>query len=105
MRKGYLVCYDIRNERRLIQVYRYMKGRGIHLQYSVFFCSLTWEGLQKIKARIRGMIDEREDDVRIYPLPSDPEVVVLGRGARIPEDVHIFLEEGGMHSLLTGIKG
>ncbi len=92
MRKGYLVCYDIRDRRRLVHVCRYLKGRGLHLQYSVFFCSLTWEELQKVKARLRGMINEREDDVRIYPLPSSPEVVALGRGARIPEGAHLFLE-------------
>jgi CRISPR-associated protein Cas2 len=88
---NYLVCYDIREERRLARVYIFMKGKGLHLQYSVFYCRLTWQELLTLKGGLRGIIDESEDDVRIYPLPGELKVSVLGQGARIPEGVEVFL--------------
>jgi CRISPR-associated protein Cas2 len=91
VKANYLVCYDIREERRLSRVYRFMRARGLHLQYSVFYCRLTWQELLSLKSGLRDIVDESEDDVRIYPLPGDPKVSVLGLGARIPEGVDVFL--------------
>ncbi len=92
MKAKYVVCYDIAKPARLGRVYRFMKGRGIHLQYSVFHCSLTWRELQQLKEKISDLIDEEADDVRIYPLPSDYKVIVLGCGDRVPDGIEIFLE-------------
>ncbi len=92
MKSPYLVCYDIAEPGRLARVLRFMKGRGIHLQYSVFHCSLTWPELVKLKERLNALINHREDDVRIYPLPSDCKVIVMGCGDRVPEGVNIYLE-------------
>ncbi len=92
MKANYVVCYDIKDERRLTRIYKFMKQRGIHLQYSVFYCRLTWQELIRLKERLKGIIDEKEDDVRIYPLPSDLKVAIMGRGDRVPEGVDIFLE-------------
>jgi CRISPR-associated protein Cas2 len=38
------------------------------------------------------LIDEEEDDVRIYPLPSEEKVIVMGCGDRVPDGVEIFME-------------
>lgn len=92
MKSKYLICYDIAKPRRLSRVLRFMKGQGIHLQYSVFHCSLTWPELLKIKERLERIINRREDDVRIYPLPSDLKVIIMGCGDRIPDGVEIFIE-------------
>nr|WP_281755625.1 CRISPR-associated endonuclease Cas2 [Thermodesulfovibrio islandicus] len=37
MRLPYLVCYDISDEGRLNRVYRFMKGKGFHIQYFIVF--------------------------------------------------------------------
>ena len=92
MKANYVVCYDISKPARLGRIYRFMKGRGIHLQYSVFYCSLTWRELQHLKEKISDLIDDEADDVRIYPLPSDYKVIVPGCGDRVPEGIEIFLE-------------
>ncbi len=92
MTAKYLVCYDISEPRRLGKVLKLMKGKGIHLQYSVFHCSLTWPQLLKLKEELKERIDEREDDVRIYPLPSEGKVVVMGCGDKVPEGVEIFIQ-------------
>lgn len=91
MAENYLICYDIREPKRLGRIYRLMKGRGLHIQYSVFFSKISWTELNELKQEIKRIIDEGEDDVRIYPLPSKPIVSVMGLGSRIPDGVDIFL--------------
>ncbi len=91
MKANYLVCYDIAEPKRLARVYRFMKGQGIHLQYSVFHCSLTWQQLLQLEEKISWLIDEEEDDVRIYPLPSNGKMIVMGCGDRVPEGVELFI--------------
>ncbi len=91
MKAGYLVCYDISDPARLNRIFRYLKGRGLHIQYSVFYCSLTWQELGSLKNKLSEFIDPKQDDIRIYPLPSDTKVTVMGCGDRIPEGANIFL--------------
>jgi CRISPR-associated protein Cas2 len=92
MKANYLVCYDISDPRRLARVFKLMKGKGIHLQYSVFHCSFSWPRLLEIKDKLRLIIDERKDDVRIYPLPSEEKVIIMGCGDRVSDGIEIFIE-------------
>lgn len=91
MKANYLVCYDIRDPRRLARVYKFIKGRGLHIQYSVFHCTMTWPALLELKKSLEDIINENEDDIRIYPLPAEEKVIVMGCGDRIPDGVDIFL--------------
>jgi CRISPR-associated protein Cas2 len=68
-----------------------MKERGLHLQLSVFFCSLTWPELGELKSSLADLIDEAKDDVRIYPLPAAGTIVSLGRGDRVGEGISVHL--------------
>ena len=92
MKAHYLVCYDITDPRRLSRVLKLMKGKGIHLQYSVFHCSLTWPGLSELKEKLGYIIDGEKDDIRIYPLPSEEKLIIMGCGDRVPDGVEIFIE-------------
>jgi len=92
MKSNYIVCYDIREPRRLARVYKLMKGKGLHIQYSVFHCRLTWPALLDLKEQLTGLIDETVDDIRIYPLPTEEKVIVMGCGDRVPDGVEIFIE-------------
>lgn len=91
MKSNYLVCYDITDPKRLSKVYKLMIGRGIHLQYSVFHCTLTWQELLNLKEKLSLLIDKKRDDVRIYPLPSASKVIVMGCGDRVPQGVEVFI--------------
>ncbi len=86
----YLVAYDISDPKRLNKVFKYMKGVGIHLQYSVFYCKLSWAELCELKQRLKELIDPKEDDIRIYPLPKGYKVTVLGAGDRLPEGINLI---------------
>ncbi len=91
MQARYLVCYDITDPKRLTRVCRFMKERGLHLQLSVFLCSLTWPELGELKSSLAELIDGAKDDVRIYPLPAADTIVALGRGDRVGEGISVHL--------------
>lgn len=91
MKAHYLVCYDIAKPKRLGRALRFMKGRGIHLQYSVFYCHLTWQELADVKEKLSCIIKHNADDVRIYPLPEKSLVAAMGCGDRVPDGA-IFIE-------------
>lgn len=93
MKSAYLVCYDIADELRLNRIFRFMKGRGFHLQYSVFYCYLSETELKELKAEIQKMIHPKYDDVRIYQITKDSLVAILGVGDRIPEGVEVFYQD------------
>jgi CRISPR-associated protein Cas2 len=70
--RTYLVAYDIRAPRRLQRVHKALSKVGYSLQYSVFSVDLEeWER-PTLVAKLRRLIDEREDDVRFYLVPSEP---------------------------------
>lgn len=92
MKSNYLICYDIKDEKRLNKVFRYLRGIGLHLQYSVFYAKLKWNDLIDVENNLKNLINENEDDIRIYPLPQEPKVYILGRGSKLPEGVMIFIK-------------
>ncbi len=92
MKSPYLVCYDIADEKRLNRMYKYMKGKGFHIQYSVFYCIMSEKEIIKLKEEVLKIINLRYDDVRIYPLSQESLVSVLGVGDRIPEGVEVFID-------------
>lgn len=88
----YLVAYDIANPRRLSRIGRRMTQFGVRVQYSVFFVTLTARRLEIMLKQLERMIDPRQDDVRVYPLPERLDVVWLGQ-MQWPEGV-LALGEG-----------
>ncbi len=84
----HIACYDIADPRRLQRIHRYLKGIGIPLQYSVFLLYLNRDGLARVVRRLERLVDPREDDVRIYPLPQKPDWLWWGRPL-MPEGVHL----------------
>ncbi len=88
----YLVAYDIANPRRLGKVFRYLRKVGFHLQYSVFLANLTPAELKLLLTDLEAMIDPHEDDLRIYPLPRDPDWYWLGTPP-LPEAM-LYMDDG-----------
>ena len=61
-----LVSYDIPNDKRRTRVMKALKDFGTRVQYSVFECDLTAEQLLRLRQRLRGLVNPKEDDVRLY---------------------------------------
>ncbi len=92
MKQTYLICYDIKDPKRLSKVYNLLRGIAIHIQYSVFCYSFEYNELIELKNKLKSLINEKEDDIRIYPLPSKPKVLVFGQGRKIPEGLEVYLK-------------
>lgn len=66
--ENWLVCYDIRDSRRLRSVHRLLKNNALPVQYSAFIFIGNPTSLQALVAELRERIDPRSDDVRCYHL-------------------------------------
>ena len=78
MRSTYLVCYDIRDDKRLRKVFRTMRDFGDHLQYSIFECQFTPIDLARCRHMLGEIINHANDQVLFIDLgPS------AGRGERV----------------------
>jgi CRISPR-associated protein Cas2 len=78
MRNTYLVCYDIRDDKRLRKVFKTMRNYGDHLQYSVFECQWTPIDLAKCRHELSEIIKHDEDQVLFVDLGP-----TAGRGERV----------------------
>jgi len=87
--RNWLIAYDIADPRRLQRVHRFLSTQAVPVQYSVFATRATPMKTGLIRAGLAEIIDEREDDVRIYPVPEPAQLVVLGKKA-LPEGLTVI---------------
>ena len=93
MRRCYLVCYDVRDPKRLRRVHKLMKAYGEPWQYSVFYCTLKAIDRVRLETALRETMNLKEDQVLIVDLGGNEDAAresstFLGVG--IPE------QESGM---------
>lgn len=65
--KWWLVCYDVRDDKRLRKTAKHMEGYGSRLQYSVFRCWMTPREMERLRWELTTIL-QPEDDVLIIPL-------------------------------------
>lgn len=87
---SWIIAYDIASPRRLQRVHRYMKSCGIPLQYSVFMTRGNEAFLDRIMNNLALIINHRDDDVRAYPVPENPEIIWMGKRP-MPNEVTLSL--------------
>jgi CRISPR-associated protein Cas2 len=73
MRRCYLVCYDIRNPKRLRRVHKVLKGYGEAWQFSVFFCVLKDIDRVRLQADLEEQMNLKEDQAMILDLGPNEE--------------------------------
>ncbi len=78
MRRSYLVCYDISDDKRLRKVFKIMRSFGDHLQFSVFECQLTPTDLVRLRSDLGAVIHHDDDQVLFVDLG-----LAEGRGERV----------------------
>jgi CRISPR-associated protein Cas2 len=81
-RSYYVLVYDIVADRRRAKIAKAMESVGQRVQYSVFEAWLTETELQKVLKRVKKVLNEKEDSLRIYRLceACRPKVQTLGVG-------------------------
>lgn len=76
----HVLAYDISmSPTRLTQVHRTVRQWGVPLQYSVFLIPGTPGRISELLAELEGIIDPKLDDIRVYPLPAEVDIVTMGR--------------------------
>ncbi len=65
---SWMVCYDISDPKRLRRVARACLDFGGRRQLSVFMMRLSATAFEKLRGRLHGLIDHREDQVLLVPL-------------------------------------
>jgi CRISPR-associated protein Cas2 len=65
--KWYLVCYDVRDDRRLRKCAKHVEGYGTRLQYSIFRCWLSYAQVQQLRWELTEIL-KPEDDVLFIPV-------------------------------------
>lgn len=65
--KWWLVCYDIRDAKRLRKTAKHLEGYGHRMQYSVFRCWLSGEQMHRLRWELTDLL-RPDDDVLMIPL-------------------------------------
>ena len=74
MRRCSLVCYDIRDLKRLRRVHKVLKGYGEAWQFSVFFCVLKDIDRVRLQTDLEEQMNQKEDQAMILDLgPNEKE--------------------------------
>lgn len=82
----YLIGYDIADEKRLRKIHKQMVKYATPIQYSIFLFEGARQGLNECLADVLAVFNKKEDDLRIYPLPSNGKQWQLGK-APLPEGI------------------
>ncbi|PXF28688.1 hypothetical protein WH50_24985 [Pokkaliibacter plantistimulans] len=79
----WILCYDIREPKRLQRVHRFMCKCAQPVQYSVFLLIADDEGVARLLRHLEAYIED-EDDVRVYGIQAACHIETLGQ-AILPE--------------------
>lgn len=82
----WIVCYDMKEPKRLRRVFKFLKSHGIPIQYSVFLVHASSNAIARFEVQLCKLIDRNEDDVRIYAIPKGSDPIIMGH-ALIPDGV------------------
>jgi len=75
-----VVCYDIRDEKRLRRVAKEMEGWGVRVQKSVFECDMKMKDFQRMRKRLLKLIEPERDSLRFYFLCKSCREKILIEG-------------------------
>jgi CRISPR-associated protein Cas2 len=79
-RHWHLVCYDIRDRKRWYKAFKILKGRGEHLQYSIFRVRMNKTQLESLRWELNKIL-AKEDDLMIARLcPGCAQRIMDSRG-------------------------
>lgn len=75
----YLIGYDIADEKRLQKIHKRMVKYATPIQYSIFLFDGAFKDLQPCIDDVLEIFNKKEDDLRIYPLPTNGKQWQLGK--------------------------
>lgn len=66
-KNDYLICYDIRNQKRWRKAYKLLKGYGESIQFSIFRCRLSQRDREQLRWKLEEVLAQ-EDSLLIAGL-------------------------------------
>lgn len=95
-RHRYIVCYDVRDPKRLRKTHETMLGYGDPLQYSVFVCDLSKSERIQLEDALRQVVRLPEDYVHLVDLGPAGRMAtgrirtLGGAGPPAPQRYHVL---------------
>ncbi len=87
MNQMFVVCFDVCDDKRLRRIAREIGNFGARVQKSVFECHLDDSELAALQQRLARLLNEKEDNVRYYPLcPKDASAILIDGPGRVTLD-------------------
>lgn len=90
-RAALLLCYDIRDPKRLRRVHAYVRKHGMPLQYSVFYLEKSNAEVTSLLRELEDFIDSRVDDIRVYTISRYEDIETLGVALAV-DGIDLFSE-------------
>jgi len=88
----YLICFDVRDDKRLRKISNEMENFGSRVQRSVFECHLEAGQLLDLQQRLENWLELTEDQVRYYRLcGKDKQQIVIDGTGRVSSDPDFHL--------------
>lgn len=78
-----MVCYDIRNPKRLRRIAQLMEGWGVRVQFSIFRCHLDDKSREQLRWKLSELM-EKEDSVLFVPVCASCSRRVSSMGSQPP---------------------
>ncbi len=95
----WLLCYDIRDPKRLRRVHRLAANLGFSINYSIFYMELKPKIFDALVQQLRKVIDPDFDDVRLYPCCRLSQMMIYG--CPISAGIYLFQQGVACISLST----
>lgn len=80
MRSFYLLTYDVPDDKRRLKLAKALEALGERVQYSVFEAYLTDKELEKLLKQTQKILNQNEDNLRVYVLCGQCRSKVLTYG-------------------------
>ena len=92
MSKLWLVCYDVRDNKRRTKLAKRIEQRCQRVQYSVFECPLNEVDLKyQLEKRWLPVLKVSEDNLRVYPLNAEAKMGAEVYGSPLPYEPPDYL--------------
>ena len=77
----FIIAYDTPSDKRRRKMAKRIEGYGTRVQKSVFETHLSRIKMDELMDKLKEIIDEEKDNLRVYEIPNDyiPKIAVLGQ--------------------------
>lgn len=93
MKSWYIIAYDIREPKRLRRLHYFLKKKAISLQNSVFLIKADAQRLKRLEVSLEQIINNNEDDVRIYPVLHPDTLWAAGKQATAFQHLYVGVKK------------